>query len=71
MALGGALKPDVCRECIDVFTKNVSAKEWELFVFSEDIAWCREHREELGFERFAGVTFVEGNLQGKITLICS
>lgn len=65
MSLGCALDPEICRECINVFAENVSAKEWELFVFSDDITWCKEHQEELNFNLFRNVTFVEGNIHGK------
>lgn len=32
-----------------------------LFVFSDDIPWCREHEKELGFDKFRGAVYVEGN----------
>ena len=37
---------------------------WCLFVFSDDISWCRTHSKELGFHQFADVTFIEGNQDG-------
>lgn len=37
--------------------------KWELFVFSDDLTWCREHQEELGFDAFEKVTFVDGNVR--------
>lgn len=39
--------------------------DWHLFVFSDDIEWCRQHGEELGFGGYREITFVEGNMQGK------
>ncbi len=38
---------------------------WNLFVFSDDIPWCREHAEEMHFDQFQDVTFVEGNIHGE------
>ncbi len=37
----------------------------ELFVFSDDINWCRENEEHLGFRRAKNITYVEGNMDGK------
>ena len=37
----------------------------ELFVFSDDIEWCRENEEALGFSRAKNVVYVEGNTEGK------
>lgn len=39
--------------------------EWHLFVFSDDIPWCREHAGEMDFSRFAQITYIEGNVQGR------
>lgn len=41
-----------------------SQKEPTVFVFSDDIEWCKEHKEELGLELPQIVTFVEGNMHG-------
>lgn len=38
---------------------------WDLFVFSDDIPWCREHQDEIGMGMFGSVTFVEGNTRGR------
>lgn len=62
--LGWAMQPDMYRSLVDEFRQMISGS-WELFVFSDDVAWCREHQDEMGFGCFAGVTFVEGNVQGK------
>lgn len=62
--LGWAMQPDMYRELVYEFMDKVPGK-WELFVFSDDTAWCREHQEEMGFECFDSVTFVEGNVRGK------
>lgn len=37
----------------------------ELFVFSDDIKWCRENEEALGFSKAENVVYVEGNTEGK------
>lgn len=62
--LGIALDSALYRDCVKAFLENFSGR-WELFVFSDDIAWCREHGEELGFGQFPAVTYVEGNVQGR------
>lgn len=38
---------------------------WHLFVFSDDIDWCREHARQLGFGLFPKITYVEGNVRGE------
>jgi hypothetical protein len=62
--LGWAMEIGHYRELIKNFLGQCKGK-WELFVFSDDIDWCKEHSEELGFLLFSGVHFVEGNVQGK------
>lgn len=62
--LGIAMDTEMQRNCVKAFVENFPGK-WELFVFSDDIAWCREHKEELGFEQFSAVIFVEGNMHGR------
>lgn len=37
----------------------------ELFVFSDDIEWCRENEEALDFSKAKNVVYVEGNTEGK------
>lgn len=64
VTLGWAMEPRIYQNRIEKFLEGVSGK-WELFVFSDDIPWCREHQEEMGFGRFEHITFVEGNIQGK------
>lgn len=51
--------------CIDAFMVQYGAN-WHLFVFSDDIPWCKEHAEEMHFDIFKqGITFVEGNIHGE------
>lgn len=40
-------------------------KNWNLYVFSDDINWCKEHSKEMGFDIFGEIFFVEGNIGGK------
>lgn len=49
---------------IDMWTKDMGT-EWDLFVFSDDIGWCRANSEEMGLGIFKSVSFVEGNTAGK------
>ena len=65
VTLGWAFQLEDYRNCVNLFTSNFFGKNWNLFIFSDDIPWCREHRKELGLDRFASVTFVEGNTNGK------
>lgn len=48
-------------------TENMEkdVKNWKLFVFSDDISWCRENRKEMGFDVFEETFFVEGNMGGR------
>lgn len=64
VTLGWAMEPKFCRMCIEKFL-NGGGSKWDAFVFSDDIPWCREHREELGLTEFQNITFVEGNVKGK------
>ncbi|MBD5460310.1 MAG: alpha-1,2-fucosyltransferase [Lachnospiraceae bacterium] len=64
VTLGWAMDPRIYQNRIEKFLEGVSGK-WELFVFSDDISWCQEHQEEMGFGQFENITFVEGNVQGK------
>lgn len=40
-------------------------KKWRVFVFSDDIDWCKENCQALGLGEFSEVIFVEGNVTGK------
>ena len=59
MALDNALIADYARQ----FREQVSGC-WTLFVFSDDIAWCRQHESELAFSLFDDIVYVEGNTGG-------
>lgn len=44
--------------------RELAPGDWRMFVFSDDIPWCRENAEEMGLGHFREVTYVEGNTQG-------
>lgn len=62
--LGWAYPADIYRRMIRSFV-SACGNEWELFVFSDDIPWCRENQEDMGFQKFRRVHFVEGNVEGR------
>ena len=70
VSLGGAYDADAYGQIIEngiemLQKRNQAAKDWDLFVFSDDIDWCRENAERLRMNRFGDVIFVEGNVDGK------
>lgn len=40
-------------------------KEWKVFVFSDDIDWCKDNQNEMRLDVFGEIVFVEGNIKGK------
>lgn len=58
-----ALGTDVYFSFTERFRKELPNR-WHLFVFSDDIPWCMEHAEEMGFQYFEEVTYIEGNIDG-------
>lgn len=62
--IGIAMPLENYRYIIENFIKRYTA-DWELFVFSDDIAWCQENGEAMGFGHFPAVHFIEGNVAGK------
>lgn len=64
VSLGWSYGCDVYRTMLENFLSGTT-EDWELFVFSDDIAWCKENQDELGFGKFCKVHFVEGNVNGK------
>ena len=64
VSLGWAMPTDIYPQLVKKFLSYATNK-WELFVFSDDIAWCRENQSTLGFNVFKHITYVEGNTQGK------
>lgn len=63
VTLGWAMGTDTYKTLAEQFVKEADGM-WELFVFSDDIEWCKENQEQLGFHKFSEVTFVEGNTNG-------
>lgn len=64
VTLGFSQDPIMYRYQLKQFAEQVPG-EWHLFVFSDDIGWCREHARELGIHYFHEVTYVEGNTDGE------
>ncbi len=64
VTLGWNLDMETYRQGMETFVRQVPGP-WHLFVFSDDIPWCRLHEQELGFGGFADITYVEGNMHGK------
>ena len=64
VTLGWDMSVNTYLEMIEKFVQKCG-KQWELFVFSDDIEWCRANQAALGFEQFLSVTYVEGNTHGK------
>lgn len=65
------------RVCVENFKENArlypnissvvierDIAKWNLFVFSDDILWCKNNAHEMGFDSFGEVVFVEGNMNG-------
>lgn len=63
VSLNIALSTDFYRRCAETFAIQYG-KDWHLFVFSDDIPWCREHAEEMQLSLFPKITYVAGNVQG-------
>lgn len=57
-------KPEQHQIYIDIFTQTFP-NNWHLFVFSDDIKWCKENSELMHFNKFKNVTYIEGNVKGK------
>lgn len=64
VSLGWELGTDFFRNNTEQFL-DIAPGKWNLFVFSDDIPWCRTHQKEMGFGRFKNVIFVEGNNHGR------
>lgn len=58
------LEPEVYRSGLEEFVRQAPG-EWRLFVFSDDIDWCRAHVPQMGFDFFPEVVYVEGNMDGE------
>lgn len=60
IAMESATYAGLCQEYIRRYSKN-----WTVFVFSDDIEWCKANAEAMGLTLFENVVFVEGNVAGK------
>lgn len=60
--LGWAFTPEIYRELVEIFLENCGTG-WDLFVFSDDMAWCRDNRKSMGFQNFRTVHFIDGNIK--------
>ena len=64
VTLGWAVETEQYKKMTEIFRKDVPG-DWQLFVFSDDIEWCKTHESELGFRQFEKIIYVEGNTNGK------
>ena len=64
ITLNMAPPDEVYSLCAETFFVQYGG-DWNLFVFSDDIPWCKEHAQDLQFNLFKKVTFVEGNIHGE------
>lgn len=62
--IGQALDVETYRKFVNMFMDKMDMIDWHLFVFSDDIDWCRQNAEKMNFQRFANVTYIEGNERG-------
>ena len=63
VTLGWSLDAEFYRGSVNTFIASCTAN-WHLFVFSDDIDWCRQNAEAMGFPYFSDVTYIEGNNNG-------
>lgn len=62
--LGLAFQAESYKHLTNLFLEQMS-KEWEIFIFSDDINWCKQNHHELGLDSFKKAHFIEGNIHGK------
>lgn len=63
VSLGWSYPAETCRQIVQDFI-TLHSRDWELFVFSDDIDWCKANAGNLGFTAFREVSYVEGNMKG-------
>lgn len=72
VSLGIDLQESSYREMVQMFEGQLKSsvwletdmKKWTVFVFSDDIIWCKKNWRELGLDSFGEIVFVEGNTDG-------
>lgn len=64
VALGWAYSERDCKALAQRFVSEKTGK-WNLFVFSDDIDWCKDHEALLGFSLFDQIDYIEGNTDGR------
>lgn len=64
MSIGWSWETGTFHSMVDIFIRDAS-NDWTLFVFSDDIDWCRENSEAMGFNKFKKTVYVEGNTDGR------
>jgi len=64
VTLGWAVAAEHYQKWIAQFLESYEGN-WNAFVFSDDIEWCKENAEALGLGQFADVSYVEGNMHGE------
>ena len=71
--LGFALNINYYKNIINHFKEKIklmtdienNIKNWDAFIFSDDIEWCKQNWKELGLDTFGEIIYVEGNIKGK------
>lgn len=64
VGIGVAYAPEQYKVLTDTFLQKCG-REWELFVFSDDMEWCRKNADSMGFGNFKAVCYVDGNMNGR------
>lgn len=63
VSLGWSYPAKTCMQIVKDFI-SLYGDDWELFVFSDDINWCKTNESGLGFTAFRSICYVEGNTDG-------
>ena len=64
VTVGWQMNTNVYMQLCDNFISSFG-DDWNVFIFSDDIDYCRENAEKMGFNKFRDITFVNGNMHGK------
>lgn len=59
-----AFEVDKYQEMIQKYQEYFGG-ETTLFVFSDDMAWCKQNKDSIGMNQFKECVFVEGNINGR------